>query len=413
MNKALIVAKWEFIEKVKSKAFVISLFLTPLLIIFFSVAPTLLMQSENDETLVIGILDFTNEYFEQVRNDLESIKLSNGTPAYLVQSLKVEGLSKDSLLIQADSKVLSKKIEGYLFIDKSESDSLIVNFRSKSVVNFKLLSVLEKSVNDIFLINQLTKENLDVRVLSFIKNKIEINPIKIKKLGEEGESEFLTTFFSSMIFILLLMMIIIYSGQMLVRSLLEEKSNRLIEILVSSCTSNQLLVGKILGLGFLGLAQIFVWILFGIAAVGSAIVSISTFENLPIILFYFLLGYLFYTSLFVGIGSIVSTEQEAQQITSYLSIILVLPIIFLLSAMQNPDSAIVNVLTYIPFTLPSIMIMKANLLEIPITEHLIAIAIMFVSTAVVVYLSGKIFRIGILSYGKMPTLKELKSWLKE
>jgi len=413
MNKALIVAKWEFIEKVKSKAFVISLFLTPLLIIFFSVAPTLLMQSENDETLVIGILDFTNEYFEQVRNDLESIKLSNGTPAYLVQSLKVEGLSKDSLLIQADSKVLSKKIEGYLFIDKSESDSLIVNFRSKSVVNFKLLSVLEKSVNDIFLINQLTKENLDVRVLSFIKNKIEINPIKIKKLGEEGESEFLTTFFSSMIFILLLMMIIIYSGQMLVRSLLEEKSNRLIEILVSSCTSNQLLVGKILGLGLLGLAQIFVWILFGIAAVGSAIVSISTFENLPIILFYFLLGYLFYTSLFVGIGSIVSTEQEAQQITSYLSIILVLPIIFLLSAMQNPDSAIVNVLTYIPFTLPSIMIMKANLLEIPITEHLIAIAIMFVSTAVVVYLSGKIFRIGILSYGKMPTLKELKSWLKE
>jgi ABC-2 type transport system permease protein len=259
----------------------------------------------------------------------------------------------------------------------------------------------------------LASKNIDSSVIDLLKNKINVNSVKIKQPGEEGESEFLTTFFSSMIFILLLMMMIIYSGQMLVRSLLEEKSNRLIEILVSSCSPNELLLGKILGLSFLGLAQIFVWVLIGIAAIGSALVSYSSFANLPTILFYFLLGYLFYTSLFVGIGSIVSTEQEAQQITSYLSIILVLPIVFLLSAMQNPDSTLVSVFTYVPFTLPSIMIMKANLLDISFLEHLIAIVIMFISTTIVVFLSGKIFRIGILSYGKMPTLKELKSWLKE
>ncbi len=413
MKKALIVAKWEFIEKVKSKAFVISLFLTPLLIIFFSVAPTLLMQSEESETTVIGVLDFTNNYFEQLSSDLESQKLKNNTPAYLVRNLFTDKLAKDSVIVNSDLLVLNKKIDGYLIIEKTNSDSLIFNYRSKSVGNFKLTSILEKSINNIYMKQTLASRNIDTSVIDLLKNRIDINSVKIKQPGEEGESEFLTTFFSSMIFILLLMMMIIYSGQMLVRSLLEEKSNRLIEILVSSCSPNELLLGKILGLSFLGLAQIFVWVLIGIAAVGSAIVSYSSFANLPIVLFYFLLGYLFYTSLFVGIGSIVSTEQEAQQITSYLSIILVLPIVFLLSAMQNPDSTLVGFFTYVPFTLPSVMIMKANLLEISFLEHLIATLIMFISTTIVVFLSGKIFRIGILSYGKMPSLKELKFWLKE
>ncbi|MCX7611981.1 MAG: ABC transporter permease [Ignavibacterium sp.] len=411
MNKTLLVAKWEFLEKVKSKAFVISLFLTPLLLILFSVAPTLLITAEEDETKVIGILDFTNEYFDQIIPSIESIKLKNNIPAYITQNLFVRGLSKDSMIILADKKALDKKVEGYLLIENK--DSLIISYRSKSVGSFKLISDLEKVVNDINIKKTLLSKNVDLSVVELIKNRIEINPVKIKQPGEEGDSEFLSTFFSSMIFILLLMTMVIYSGQMLVRSLLEEKSNRLIEILVSSCTPNELLFGKIIGLSLLGIAQILAWILIGIAAVGTTLVSYSSFENLPTILLYFLIGYLFYTSLFVGIGSIVSTEQEAQQITSYLSIILVLPVVFLLSAMQNPDSTFVNILSYIPFTLPTVMMIKANLLELSLLEHLVAISIMFISTLIVVFLSGKIFRIGILSYGKMPSLKELISWLKE
>lgn len=413
MNKAILVAKWEFLEKVKSKAFVISLFLTPLLIIAISVLPTLLITSEENETKVIGILDFTNNYYKQIASSIETNKLENNTPAYIVQNLNVKGLPKDSIIILADTKVLNKEIEGYLIIERTKVDSVIFNYRSKSVGNFKLISNLEKTINDISLKETLSKHNVDLSVLELLKTKIQINPVKIKQPGEEQEGEFLTTFFSSMIFILLLMTMIIYSGQMLVRSLLEEKSNRLIEILVSSCTSNDLLIGKILGLSLLGIVQIFVWLLIGIAALGSTLITYSYFESIPIILFYFLIGYIFYTSIFVGIGSIVSTEQEAQQITSYLSMILVLPIVFLLSAMQNPDSLLIEIFSYVPFTLPSIMILKANLSEISLLEHLVAILIMFIATTIVIYLSGKIFRIGILSYGKMPSLNELKSWLKD
>jgi len=413
MIKPLIVAKWEFLEKVKSKAFIISLFLTPIIIILFSFLPTMMIKSEDEVTKAIGILDLTKEYFEEIRLNLENQKLSNNIPAFLVENLFNNNLSVDSLLIIADSKVLNDKLEGYLYLTKSDNDSLKVSYRSKSIGTFELISSLEKILNDVFLKKQFSKVGIDINLINLLNNKIEITPIKIKKPGEESEGGFLTTFFSSLVFIILLMMMVIYSGQMLVRSLLEEKSNRLIEILVSSCSANDLLLGKILGLSLLGIFQIFVWIIIGLSLVGTSIVNYSSFENIPLILFYFILGYLFYSSIFVGIGSIVTTEQEAQQITSYLSLILVLPVVFILSVMQNPESLIIKIFSYIPFTLPSIMILKINVSEISLIEHIVAILIILSSTILTIFISSKIFRIGILSFGKMPNLQELRNLLKE
>ncbi|RPI73224.1 MAG: ABC transporter permease, partial [Ignavibacteriales bacterium] len=204
-----------------------------------------------------------------------------------------------------------------------------------------------------------------------------------------------------------------YSGGMLIRSLVEEKSNRLIEIIISSCTPNELLTGKILGLSALGLTQIFIWIVLGITLTGSAVVPPEAFRNVIPILIYFILGFIFYTSLFVGIGSIVTSEQEAQQITTYLSFLLVLPIIFVLPALENPDALYIKILSYIPFTLPSFMMLRLNISPIPEWEILSTFLIMIISIYLMISISAKIFRIGILSYGKRPTLKELVQWLKE
>lgn len=240
-----------------------------------------------------------------------------------------------------------------------------------------------------------------------------MNQIKIEKPGEEVKGGFEMVFFSSIIFILLLMMMIIYSGQMLVRCMLEEKSNRLIEILISSCTPQDLLFGKVLGLSTLGLTQVLVWLLIGFSLIGASIVPMTSFDSIHLILLYFILGFIFYTTLFVGIGSVASTEQEAQQITSYLSLLLVLPSIFIISTLQNPDSSLVRILSYIPFTLPSVMILRVNVSPIPIWEILVTVLIMIFSILIVMKISSRIFRFGILYFGKMPTLKEIKVWLKE
>ena len=220
-------------------------------------------------------------------------------------------------------------------------------------------------------------------------------------------------FLSAFVFILLLMMMVIYSGQMLVRSLIEEKSNRLIEILISSCSSEELLAGKIIGLASLGFTQILIWSLIGIGLIGSALVPSGAFENILPMLLYFVIGFIFYTTIFVGIGSIVSTEQEAQQITTYISLILILPVVIAVPAIQNPDSMIVKVLSFIPFTIPSIMLLRFKIETVQLIDIIITLSIMILSILLTLKLSAKIFRIGILSYGKKPTTRELFSWLKE
>jgi len=166
-------------------------------------------------------------------------------------------------------------------------------------------------------------------------------------------------------------------------------------------------------LSALGLTQIFIWILIGISLAGTAVVPLEAFQNVLPILVYFVLGFVFYTSLFVGIGSIVTSEQEAQQITTYLSFLLVLPIIFVLPALENPDTLYIKILSYIPFTLPSFMMLRLNISPIPAWEILSTILIMLISIYLMIGFSAKIFRIGILSYGKRPTVKELIQWLKE
>uniref|UniRef100_A0A7V2ZJ49 ABC transporter permease n=1 Tax=Ignavibacterium album TaxID=591197 RepID=A0A7V2ZJ49_9BACT len=413
MKKAITVAKWEFLEKVKSKAFIISLFLTPAIIIAFSVLPTLMATKESDSTKAIGILDLTQQYFNDFKNEIEVYKLVSNIPAYAILNNYKPELSADSLIKSADAMVIENRLDGYILIRQNENDSIKVEFRSKSIGNFQDVARFEEAFNNIRIKRKLAAENVSPQIIEFVKQRINVNQIKIEKPGEAGEGGFEMVFFSSIIFILLLMMMIIYSGQMLVRSMLEEKSNRLIEILISSTTPQDLLFGKVFGLSTLGLTQVVVWLLIGVSLVGAAIVPITSFDNIHLILLYFILGFIFYTTLFVGIGSVASTEQEAQQITSYLSLFLVLPTVFIISTLQNPDSNLVKVLSYIPFTLPSVMILRVTVSPIDLWEIIATVLIMILSILIAIRISAKIFRFGVLYYGKMPTMKEIKIWLKD
>ncbi len=413
MKKALIVAKWEFYEKVFTKTFLISLILTPAIIITFAILPTLLSNQEDNSIKTIGLVDTSATYFKPLKNYLEKYKLSNGQPNYLL--INLSGLQKDvpEIKKESDEMTLSGKLEGYLLIINGGTDSVKVEFRSKNAGNFKDLNKLEEAFNLIRIETKLKKEAVSPSIMKYIENKIDIKPIKVEKNGDGSKSDFLILFFTSFVFIVLLMMMILSSGGMLIRSLVEEKSNRLIEILVSSCTPNELLAGKVLGLSSLGLTQVLIWTIIGILLAGTSLIPANVFNNILPILGYFALGFIFYTSIFVGIGSIVTTEQEAQQITSYLSLIIMLPIVLAIPAIQNPNSFMVHVFSYIPFTIPAIMILRLNIGPIPLWEIFTSTVIMIGSIHLSISISGKIFKIGILSYGKRPSLKEIINWIKE
>ncbi len=413
MKKIFEISKWEFLEKVKTRAFIISLIITPALVIIISIGGTFLSSNEVEATKVIGILDSSMIYVSPLTHSLGDYTLENGQPAYLVINLNLSSNKFSQNIKEADNEVIHNKIAGYILLEKSNNDSLIAEYRSTNTGNFKDIQRIENAIEEVRIKIGLRRLGINPDLIKSSLIKINVSEVTIKEGNKAHKSDFFTQFLSSIVFIMLLLMMIIYSGQMLVRSLVEEKSNRLIEILVSSCTPEELLAGKIFGLSALGLFQMFIWACIGIALAGTSIIPFSAFNNFFIMFIYFILGFLFYTAIFVGIGSIVTTEQEAQQMTSYLSLVMVLPIALSATAISNPNSVFVQILSFIPLTIPTIMLLKINLVIVPIYEIISTILIMMASIYITIYAASKIFRIGILSYGKKPGLKELISWIRE
>ncbi len=245
-----------------------------------------------------------------------------------------------------------------------------------------------------------------------LSTSIEIKTIKLSKSGGEEESGFGQIFITAYLFIMMLMMLVLTSGQILVRSVIEEKSNRIIEILVSSCSATDLMVGKILGLSALGLTQIGFWFLIAAVVTLQSGVALISFSSLPLILVYFLLGYIFYAAIFVAVGAPLTTEQEAQQFTQYLTIILVMPIAFAFVAIQNPEAVWIKVLSFFPLLTPTLMVLRIPISMPPLWEIIGTITVLLASSIFMMWAAGKIFRLGILITGKRPTIGEIVHWLK-
>ncbi len=410
--KAFSVARWEFVEKVKSKAFIISLVLMPVIIVGFGVLPGLLASKEDDKTIAIGIIDETGRLTAPLGRQLdERFRLNNSQPNYVLRAIGERG-DLAAAKTEANGMVARGTIEGYFTIPPSAFDSGRVEYRAENVGNFRIQERFTRVLEDIIMAQRLEARGLDPALVKKLKTNVDVKSIKISEKGTEKESGFLETFFSAYIVIMMLMFLVLTSGQLLIRSVVEEKSNRVIEVLLSSCSAQDLMVGKILGLSGLGILQVLVWGLIGLAVSMKAGTTIFTPEYLLLSLVYFIFGYLLYSAVFVAFGSPVTTEQEAQQLTSYLSLLLVFPIAFAIPAMQHPDSLFIRILSFFPLLTPTIMVLRIPI-QMPATwEILGTVAVLLVSSVAMMWVAGKIFRTAILVYGKRPTIPELISWLR-
>ncbi len=302
------------------------------------------------------------------------------------------------------SLVVSGKIEGYFIIPATAYDSGKVEYHSKNVGNIKLQSRFSRALEHVIIENRLVTHGLDTGLIRKLTASINVKSIKISEKGEESEAGFGETFANAYIGLLMILFMVLTSGQLLVRSMVEEKSNRVIEILLSSCTPRDLMAGKILGLSGLGILQMLVYACMGVAVALKTNMSLLQPEYFLLTLLYAILGYLFYAAIFVAAGSPVTTEQEAQQITAYVSMLLLVPFALMMLVMQNPNSLIVKILSYIPLFTPSIMVLRVSIQMPSVWEILATVTLLIISTMVMMWVAGKIFRVAILSYGKRPTL---------
>jgi ABC-2 type transport system permease protein len=409
--KYLQVAKWEFMEKVKSKAFIISLVLMPLIMVVFGVLPGLLASKPDDKAITIGVIDDTGQIIQPLSVRLnEKYKLPDGRPNYIVRNLK-DDISAEEQKSRAIKLINDKQMEGYFTIPSTVYDSGKVEYRAENVGNIRISERFSRTIEEVIVEHRLTGRGLNPADIKKLMASIDVKALKVSEKGEK-ESGFLETFASAYIVIMMLMFLVLTSGQLLIRSVVEEKSNRVIEILLSSCSARDLMVGKILGLSGLGVLQMMIWGTIGLGLALKSGANIFEMEAVLLAVVYVLLGYFFYSAIFVAAGSPVTTEQEAQQITSYVSLVLVFPMVLMVPAMQNPDSPMIRILSYIPLLTPAFMVLRVSIQMPPLWEILTTISILLVSTVLMMWVAGKIFRVAILVYGKRPTIPELIRWIR-
>jgi ABC-2 type transport system permease protein len=418
-KRVLEIARWEYTQKVRSKSFVLSLLLTPLMIVGSIVIPGALAEEGAEETVMIGLIDASGELYAPLRDYLRAHeKLPNGQPSFVLADYTAKRTPVDRAMRRTDSMMLDGALEGAIVVEDSAGTPK-VSYRSENPGNFRVVGAMERAIEQVTRERRLTAAGLDTAQFAKLAPDIDVQTFKVTEAGTEDSAGFRELFFTSYFLSFLLMILVLTSGGTLVRSLIEEKSNRIMEILVSSATPQELMWGKLIGLSGLGLTQMLAWVLLGViatsyfAGVGAVSHIGRIMGMLPLLLVYLLLGYMFYSAIFIGMGSLVTTEQEAQVLTSYLVFILMTPTIIAIGVVSNPDAPWLRVLSYIPTFTPSLMMLRIVTKMPPVSEIVGTIALMLFSTIAMTWACSRIFRTAILMYGKRPSMREVFRWLRE
>jgi ABC-2 type transport system permease protein len=403
-GKTLIIARYEFLKAVKRKEFLIMTIIFPIFLAAIVFVPALLVGMNPAEDQKIGYIDMTNSFNFPESSTRESLSLGplQGNPStiYFVK------FHKDSEAIQA---LQAGQISSYLVIPEDFIKIGIIELyapgKGVPVPKAELLTEL----TDIIM-TSLLKDKVEEPVLHRIKNPVNLKLYTIGESGqpaEKGLDEILTDLGLPFLTAFILFFSIFSASGYLLRSVAEEKESRIIEILLSSATSSELLIGKIIGLGAAGLLQVAIWL--------SAI-SFGSWRDLPIkiepavvliALIYFLLGFLFFSSMMAGIGAVTGSLQESQQVGGIFTFTAAFPLIFIQLILTQPDSPFPVLLSLFPFTSPVAMLARIGSSEVPLYQIAASLFILFISVCGVILLSSRLFRAYLLMYGKRPGLKEI------
>lgn len=402
------VAWWEFIQKVKTKAFILSMILSPVIMGIFSVVPILLTSVSVEEPKKILILDKEQAIGKVVKPMLDSITYSGGEKKFEVTVKAIDPSQKLNIATYQQA-LLREEYVGMIIIPADVYTSKKMEYHSQHVGNARELEEITETFESVIQDSLLIYHGMKKSVFSEIKKGIDLSTIKVQKDGSSESGSFLVEFASvyGTIFIILLM--VSFSGQQLVRSLLDEKTNRIIEILLSSVTPMELMTGKLLGLGGLGLIQASFWLIFAWLGATFSQVEVSVFSSIHLIFIYAMLGYFLFASIMIGLGSLATTEQEAQTMTGYIMMLATLPFILMFVIIENPGGTITRVCSYIPFLTPAVMSARIALLMPHWSEIVLSIIVLVGSIFGCLWISAKLFTVGMLTYGKRISFSQART----
>ena len=434
MKKILAVVKKEYKVIVKKKSFIIMTVLTPVLMAGMMFVPVLLMRvGRTDKT--IAVADYAGGYIQALNAkpaekkekkkagvDLDAIDqqkaLREGGGRITFQAVDLAGRDAAALVKEFEQKVLKKEIDGLLLIPAEVKASRQISYYSTSVSDFATLKYIESTLRTAISKQLLLEKSIDPAVVDEATREIDMETFKVKKEGTT-KSDSGMDYMMSLFMIVILFMILINYGQMIMRGVLEEKTSRISELLIASARSTHIFYGKLLGIGLAGLTQVALWIVLAGVLVsrfaGSIDASILSFLTPEIALYFvvfFTLGFFVYAIPYAFIGAAVNTDQEAQQFAGVLSVLIIVPYILGISAIQNPNSTLTVVASLFPLFAPILMFMRITTAMPPLWQIAAAIGLCLLTIWGLAWLGAKIFRVGMLMYGKKPTLGEMLRWVR-
>ena len=428
MDKIWIILKSEFMRRVRSKGFILTTLLGPAAMIgFMVVIGFVTVKAMTGDTRTIAVIDDTGVLLERLLEE------ENGQHMLVAAEAPVDSVRQ---------AVLRGDFDGYLELP---TDLLSGEGRPTYYAldggGFNLENWLENRIEHALEEHRMSEKNVDPEVLEILKTHVSLNNVKLTETGEEaGNTEFYSILGFIMGFLIYIAMLIY--GSVVMYGVIEEKTTRVVEVIVSSVRPFHLLMGKVLGIGAMGLVQMVSWAALMVAGMAFAgpIVSLFldpaalnlpdaasqqevlaaadiTLPSLSIDVFvwfvlFFLAGYLLYAGLFAAVGAMVEQQQDTQGLVLPVMMPIILSIVFIQPVLESPHSPLAVVLSLIPLTSPIPMVVRLAVTEIPFWEVLLSFTLLLGGFIGTIWISSRIYRVGILMYGKKASFKDLVRWFR-
>ncbi len=421
LNRIFAIIRREYLERVRTKAFWISTIIVPVFLGAMIIIPSWLAM-RGGGTFNVAVLDLSGRFAKPVAQEVAHL-LSSDKEKLTIKLEPVDpGPDPAATRERVKNAVQAQKYDGMLLLPATLPDSGQPEYVAPNVAAFKLLTVLERSVNNAIVAARLTGAGLDPSQVRALTKRVELKTLKLGAKGEETRDQG-QGFLLSYAFMLIIYMSVLMYGMYVMRGVLEEKTNRIVEVVIATVRPFELMLGKILGIGAVGLTQFLIWGLLmmaltapgAAAAVGFSGMEMPSVPPLLMVFFvvYFILGFLLFGTLYAGIGAAFDTEQEAQNFQFVVMVPLVMALIFMFQVINQPDGTLSVVLSLIPFFAPMLMFLRMTLVHVPALQVAASLFLLVATILAAAWVVGKIYRVGILMHGSKPKMKDLVRWIRE
>jgi len=420
----VVIAKREYSQRIRSKGFWIATLILPLFVVAAAVLPSLLLARSRAEQRVV-VVDATGLVAPQLLKGRPKSEIRKASEEVAKFEFLVEPPSSDPHAQRAglDRRVLDKEIDAWIWVSREVLTGKPVEYHAKTVSNVMTQQVLREDLSYVVRRVRLAEAGLDADRVGALSAPVDLETVRISKEGSRAEGGLAGAAFAYILFLLLYMVLVIW-GQQVMQGVLEEKSSRIIEVVLSSVRPFELMMGKLVGICLVGLTQFSIWLvtLAAVATPGvmASIAGLPEGMKLPTVtpvmvlhfILLFILGFFVFSTLYAAIGASFNNLQEAQQLAGVAVFFLIIPVFLMLPIINDPGSTFAVVASLIPLFTPLLMTLRISLEMPPLWQILLGYALTFGFLVGMVWICARIYRIGILMYGKKPTFQELWKWIR-